>query len=82
MARERKDEQGPVISQREAASRLGISTWHVNKMLHRELEVVEQHGVNLAGERFVRELVTVASVDREIARREAAKATRAAEQAA
>ena len=68
----RGTEQGPVVSQREAAARLGISTWHVQKMLHRELEVVEQHGVNEAGERFVRELVTVASVERELARREAA----------
>ena len=53
----------PLVSRREAARRLGVSTWTLNKYTA-QLDVVEQHGVNVAGEQFTREMLTLESVER------------------
>jgi len=66
-------DHAPVVSRREAARRLGLSTWTLNKY-NAELEIVPQHGVNVAGEAFTREVVTLASVERLKAKLGAAKA--------
>jgi hypothetical protein len=63
MMAETSDRYPPVVSRREAARRLGMSTWTLNKYSH-ELEIVTQHGVNMAGERFTRDMIALDSVER------------------